>query len=300
MMAFATGELGGAPPLVSGMPAQEAGNNPVGSTMVLLPLLVLWYGCCDQSVVQRVLSARGDSDLQKGIAGTAVLKGLVIVGVLMLAPHLLRVQPSPASGAAEMSAFGSSSPGVRGLLLVGGLSLLMATFSGTYQSVSALASAEFLPWVRRGRSEERVILIGRLSAALVTVLTVVAITLLRSMTLDTLAWLLLVHVLAMIPMMVILLGGLVCRRVNRLGALAALVGPLGTAVVFFVVRAISLSPGEARVAVLTVSDVVVLIAAVAGMSVVTLAAASLLTAAPSEQHTCGLTLSGRLPVRSAV
>jgi SSS family solute:Na+ symporter len=147
------------------------------------PVLGIWYWCSDQTIVQRVLGSRSQSDSQNGALFAGFLKILPVflmvfpgvVGYLMYTngaftlPRLDNGQLDYNLTLAKM--IDELVPiGVKGLLAAGLLAALMSTIAAALNSCATLISVDVIKRMKPDIKDETQVTIGRFSAAVVMVL----------------------------------------------------------------------------------------------------------------------------------
>lgn len=165
--------------------ARSAGD-PSGiawySILLGYPVLGIWYWCCDQTIVQRVLAAKNEHEARLGPLFCAFLKILpmfifVLPGVICVA----LVQQSAFGGEAPSSAADTYTFMVRQLLPVGlkgvvaaaMLAAAMQTCSAALNSTATLVAYDLFKRHKPGISDRQLIRIGKITTALATVLAIV-------------------------------------------------------------------------------------------------------------------------------
>ncbi len=149
------------------------GTDPTGLSMwaVFLgyPVIGLWYWCCDQTIVQRVLGAKDENHARVGplFAGFIkilpmfifVLPGLICLGLINKG---VLTEPLEKSEDAYAYLINNILPvGLKGLVAAALLAALMSTVSGALNSIATLFSYDiFQRWVPSA-SDRSLVLIGR-------------------------------------------------------------------------------------------------------------------------------------------
>jgi len=146
------------------------------------PILGIWYWCTDQTIVQRVLGARNESDAQKGPLFAGFLKILPVF--LMVLPGAIGyvmfrrgdLQLKGADGGPDYNLVLPEMVnrlvpvGLKGLLAAGMLAALMSTIASALNSCATLISVDIVRKLRPGTSDARQVAIGRVSTGVVMVL----------------------------------------------------------------------------------------------------------------------------------
>jgi solute:Na+ symporter, SSS family len=148
------------------------------------PILGIWYWCADQTHVQRVLGAK---DLKAG------QNGALFAGFLKITPVFLMVLPGMIGyvlwqkGAFQLRhVAGTNSPdyntmlpslinhlvpvGLKGLLAACMAAALMSCMAAALNSCATLISMDIVKRVRPALSDERVVIIGRITTGIIMVL----------------------------------------------------------------------------------------------------------------------------------
>jgi len=164
----------------------EAGHlNEFSWLAVLLgyPVLGIWYWCSDQTIVQRVLGSKSQSDSQNGA---------IFAGFLKILPVFLMVFPGVigylmyANGAFTLPRLDNGEldynltlpaminllvrPGIKGLLAAGLLAALMSTIAAALNSCATLISVDVIKRMKPDIRDETQVTIGRISAGVIMVL----------------------------------------------------------------------------------------------------------------------------------
>jgi len=165
--------------------ARSAGDPsglPWYSVLLGYPVLGIWYWCCDQTIVQRVLAARDEKHARLGPLFCAVIKVLpvfffVLPGVICVA----LVQQNAFGGEAPQAAADTYTflithllpPGLKGLIAAALLAAAMQTCSAALNSTATLVAYDLFQRHRPDLSEHRLVTLGKLTTAVGTVLAIV-------------------------------------------------------------------------------------------------------------------------------
>jgi solute:Na+ symporter, SSS family len=205
------------------------------------PILGVWYWCTDQFIVQRVLSAKDQDEARRGTVFAGYLKVLpvfifVIPGIVAYAlaqRGLIALerpdQALPALVAALMP------DGLRGIVVAGLLAALMSSLSAVFNSCSTLITWDVYKKLNPAASERRLVVIGQASTAVLVGLGLLWIPLMRNISAQLYQYLQSVQAYISPPIAAVFLLGVLWRRVNANGAMAALI----TGFVLGVVRLVS-------------------------------------------------------------
>jgi SSS family solute:Na+ symporter len=153
------------------------------SILLGYPVLGIWYWCCDQTIVQRVLAARDERHARLGPLFCAFLKTLpvfffVLPGVICVA----LVQKGSFAGAAPQTAADTYTflithllpVGLKGLVAAAMLAAAMQTCSAALNSTATLVACDLVKRRRPGISDHKLVKIGKVTTVFGTVLAIVA------------------------------------------------------------------------------------------------------------------------------
>lgn len=166
--------------------ARGAGD-PSGLTWysILLgyPVLGIWYWCCDQTIVQRVLAAKDEKHARLGPLFCAFLKiwpvfFFVLPGVICVA----LVQTNAFGGAAPQTAADTYTfmithllpAGLKGLVAAAMLAAAMQTCSAALNSTATLVAYDLFKRHRPGLRDHQLVVIGKVTTVFGTLLAIVA------------------------------------------------------------------------------------------------------------------------------
>lgn len=138
------------------------------------PVLGIWYWCTDQTIVQKILSAKTEKDGRDGAIFAGFLKILpvfVMVFPGVMAYVLFRDKIGSDNDATLMVMMTELLPvGVRGLMAAGLLAALMSTIAAALNSVATLTAEDIFKRIRPEISDRQLVRIGRITAGVVIVL----------------------------------------------------------------------------------------------------------------------------------
>src|SRR6266478_5473980 len=153
------------------------------SILLGYPVLGIWYWCCDQTIVQRVLAAKNEKHARLGPLFCAFLKiwpvfFFVLPGVICVA----LVQRNAFGGAAPQSAADTYTflithllpVGLKGLVAAAMLAAAMQTCSAALNSTATLVAYDLFKRHRPGLSDHKLVTIGKVTTVFGTVLAIVA------------------------------------------------------------------------------------------------------------------------------
>lgn len=140
------------------------------------PVLGIWYWCTDQTIVQRVLGARSQRDAQLGPIFAGYLKFLpmfllVLPGVIASALFKDRIS-SDANATLPVLIEQLIPLGLRGVISAAVLAALMSAVSAAMNSSGTLLAVDLFKRLRPSLSDSQVVLVGRISSAIVMVLAI--------------------------------------------------------------------------------------------------------------------------------
>jgi len=156
---------------------------PWYSILLGYPVLGIWYWCCDQTIVQRVLAAKDERNARLGPLFCAFLKIwpvflFVLPGVICAA----LVQKGAFAGAAPQAAADTYTflitrllpSGLKGLVAAAMLAAAMQTCSAALNSTATHVAYDLFKRYRPGISGHKIVAIGKVTTVLGTVLAIVA------------------------------------------------------------------------------------------------------------------------------
>ena len=140
------------------------------------PVLGVWYWCTDQTIVQRVLGARTEVDAQLGP---------LFAGFLKILPVFLLVLPGVIAYVLFHGLIGNNSnqtlpvlisqlipTGLRGLISAAVLAALMSAVSAALNSSGTLVAVDIVKRFRPRITDQRLVLVGRVSSIVIMLLAV--------------------------------------------------------------------------------------------------------------------------------
>jgi solute:Na+ symporter, SSS family len=163
--------------------ARDASGLPWYSILLGYPVLGIWYWCCDQTIVQRVLAAKDEKNARLGPLFCASLKILpvflfVLPGVICVA----LVQKNFFNGAAPQTAADTYifmlthllPVGLKGLVAAAMLAAAMQTCSAALNSSATLVAYDLFKRYKPGLGDHQLVRIGKIATVLGTLLAIVA------------------------------------------------------------------------------------------------------------------------------
>ena len=192
------------------------------------PILGVWYWCTDQFIVQRVLAAHNRDHARRGtiFAGYLKLLPLFIFVVPGLVAYALSKQ-----GRLQLAAPDQALPtlvatllpvGLRGLVVAGLLAALMSSLSSVFNSTSTLVTLDVYKKLRRAAPERELVLVGQATTAVLVGLGLLWIPLMKLISGQLYQYLQSVQAYISPPIAAVFLIGILWKRVNAAGAMAAL------------------------------------------------------------------------------
>ena len=271
-------------------------NFPWTGILFGAPILGVWYWCTDQFIVQRVLSARDQTQARRGSIFAGYLKLLpvflfVIPGIVAYAlvrrGQLTLARPDEALP----TLVGTLLPtGLRGIVVAGLLAALMSSLSSVFNSCSTLITWDVYKKLHPDASERRLVFVGQSSTAVLVALGILWIPLMRLISAQLYQYLQSVQAYISPPIAAVFLIGILWRRVNARGAMAALLSGfvLGTVRLVAELNKQSLDGWLRWLADINFLHFAVLLFVVC---TVVLVAASLTAPAPAAEKLAGLTFA---------
>ena len=192
------------------------------------PILGVWYWCTDQFIVQRTLAARNLTEARRGTIFAAFLKLLplfifVIPGVLAA---ILAEQGRLELGIPDQALpvlIGTLLPaGIRGLVVAGLLAALMSSLSSVFNSTSTLITWDVYRKLHPTATEKRLVMVGMASTAVLVGFGLLWIPLMELISGQLYQYIQSVQAYIAPPIAAVFLLGLISKRLNARGAMAAL------------------------------------------------------------------------------
>jgi SSS family solute:Na+ symporter len=192
------------------------------------PILAVWYWCTDQYIVQRTLAAKSIAEARRATFFAAALKLtplfiFVVPGVIayVLAQRGTIALENPDGALATL--IGSLLPaGLRGLVVAGLLAALMSSLSSVFNSCATLVTMDVWQRFAPHHSERRLVLVGQAATVLMVLFGLAWIPLMDVVSSQIYVYLQSVQAYISPPIAAVFLIGVLWRRANARGALAAL------------------------------------------------------------------------------
>jgi solute:Na+ symporter, SSS family len=212
------------------------------------PILGIWYWCTDQHIVQRVLAAKNVSEARKGTIGAGFLKILpvfifVLPGVIASALYADVHQAGDTAFPALVTRL--LPEGIKGLVLAGMLAALMSSLASAFNSCSTLLTWDVYRKMRPAATEAQLVFVGRVSTVILTGLGLVWIPFISHISSQVYIYLQSVQAYIAPPIAACFLFGVLDKRLNGTGAMAALLTGLvlGAARLILELQKVHLTPG---------------------------------------------------------
>ncbi len=159
------------------------GNVPWYSILLGYPVIGIWYWCCDQTIVQRVLAARDERNARLGPLFCAVIKvlpvfffvlpGIICLGLVQRGYFGPGVGPAASKDAYPFMITHLLPVGLKGLVTAAMLAAAMQTCSAALNSAATLFAYDIWKRWRPETPDHRLVVIGRWTTILATILAIV-------------------------------------------------------------------------------------------------------------------------------
>src|SRR5881275_2231109 len=189
------------------------------------PILGIWYWCTDQHIVQRVLAAKSITQARTGTIFAGYLKILpVFIFVLpgVVAAALFTDIHSNPDSAYPTLVTRLLPDGAKGLVLAGMLAALMSSLASAFNACSTLLTWDVYRKMRPTASEQQLVRVGRISAAVMVFMGLLWIPFMKYISSQIYIYLQSVQAYIAPPIAACFLLGLFYRRLNGSGAIASL------------------------------------------------------------------------------
>jgi SSS family solute:Na+ symporter len=192
------------------------------------PILGVWYWCTDQFIVQRVLSGKDINESRRGTIFAGYLKLLplflfVIPGVIAYALTQRGDIVLDTPDHALPTLIGTLLPiGLKGIVVAGLLAALMSSLSAVFNSCSTLITWDIYKKIRPASSERTLVNVGRIATVVLVGLGLLWIPMMKLISGQIYEYLQSVQAYISPPIAAIFLIGVLSKRVNSKGAIAAL------------------------------------------------------------------------------
>lgn len=192
------------------------------------PILGVWYWCTDQFIVQRVLSGKDISHSRRGTIFAGYLKLLplflfVMPGVIAYALTQKGILSLDAPDHALPTLIGVLLPvGLKGIVVAGLLAALMSSLSSVFNSCSTLITLDIYKKFKPAANERNLVFVGRIATIVLVVFGLLWIPMMKLISGQIYQYLQSVQAYISPPIAAIFLIGVLNKRVNAKGAIAAL------------------------------------------------------------------------------
>jgi len=203
-------------------------NFPWTGILFGAPILGVWYWCTDQFIVQRVLSGRDIDNSRRGTIFAGYLKLLplflfVIPGLIAYALTQKGVITLESPDHALPTLVGTLLPvGLKGIVVAGLLAALMSSLSSVFNSCSTLITWDIYKKLVPDATEKRLVLVGRIATVVLVAFGLLWIPMMKLISGQIYQYLQSVQAYISPPIAAIFLIGVLSKRVNSQGAIAAL------------------------------------------------------------------------------
>ncbi|MFQ5502548.1 MAG: sodium/solute symporter, partial [Phycisphaerae bacterium] len=228
---MAISEVGGLDALVDGVDVEffnlwkgfEHADFPWTGILFGAPILGVWYWCTDQMIVQRTLAARNIREAQRGTIFAGFLK-LLPVFILVL-PGIVGkiIYPDVKPNDMYATMVNDLLPaGVKGLVIAALLAALMSSLAAVFNSSSTLVVMDFYKKLRPQAPERELVRAGQAATIILVGVGLVWIPFIGKISSQLFVYLQSVQAYISPPIAAVFLVGLLWKRANGTGALAAL------------------------------------------------------------------------------
>jgi SSS family solute:Na+ symporter len=204
-------------------------NFPWTGILFGAPILGVWYWCTDQFIVQRVLSGKDINHSRRGTIFAGYLKVLplfifVIPGVIAYALTQTGAITLDLPDHALPTLVGTLLPvGLKGIVVAGLLAALMSSLSSVFNSCSTLITWDIYKKLNPGVTEKRLVIVGRIATIVLVVFGLLWIPMMKLISGQIYQYLQSVQAYISPPIAAIFLIGVLSKKVNSQGAVAALI-----------------------------------------------------------------------------
>ncbi|MFA5802946.1 MAG: sodium/solute symporter [Thermoleophilia bacterium] len=161
--------------------ADDPSNLPWYAILLGYPVIGIWYWCCDQTIVQRVLAARDEKQARLGPLFCSFLKILpvfffVLPGVICVAlvqkNHFQGEAPQAAADTYTFMITHMLPWGLKGLVTAAMLAAAMQTCSAALNSTATLFAYDIVQRWRPQTTDHQLVLTGKITTVVATVLSI--------------------------------------------------------------------------------------------------------------------------------
>ncbi len=165
--------------------AGDPSKQPWYGILLGYPVIGIWYWCCDQTIVQRVLAARDEKQARLGPLFCAFLKILpvflfVLPGVICVAlvqqgsPVFHGAAPKVPADAYTFMVVHMLPWGLKGLVTAAMLAAAMQTCSAALNSTATLFAYDIVKRYWPATSDHRLVIVGKITTVVGTILAIVS------------------------------------------------------------------------------------------------------------------------------
>lgn len=230
-------------------PVKEAGriawyfndNYPWLGMLFCAPIIGLWYWCTDQYIVQRALAARNETQARRGSIAASYFKllpvfifiipGIICYGLALSGkiPALQQQLIGPdgqiirdqAQQAFPLMVAHVLPIGVRGIVVAGLLAALMSSLAGVFNASSTLFTIDFYSRIKKNISQEQLVRVGRIATTVMVLIGLAWLPVIRGGK-GLYDYLQGVQAYLAPPIFVVFFAGILSKRLNAKGCLAAM------------------------------------------------------------------------------
>ncbi|MGH7639086.1 MAG: sodium:solute symporter [Gemmatimonadaceae bacterium] len=204
-------------------------NFPWTGILFGAPILGVWYWCTDQFIVQRTLAARNEDHARRGTIFAGFLKILPLF--IFVVPGVIAYALSQ-SGRIQLAAPDQALPtmvatllpaGIRGLVVAGLMAALMSSLSSVFNSTSTLVTIDVYKKLKPQATERQLVIFGQAMTAILVGLGLLWIPVMDRISGQLYQYLQSVQAYISPPIAAVFLIGILWKRVNATGAMAALI-----------------------------------------------------------------------------
>jgi solute:Na+ symporter, SSS family len=206
-------------------------NYPWTGMLFGAPILGVWYWCTDQFIVQKVLSAKDESEARKGALFAGFLKLLPvfifllpgIIAYALMKKGLLVYSLDNADQAMPAMITTLLPVGLKGLAIAALLAALMSSLSSAFNSVSTLFTIDFYKRYKPDATEKRLVWVGQIATVVLVFVSLAWIPFMKTlMGGGMFHYLQSIQAYISPPIAAVFLLGLFIRRINARGAIVSL------------------------------------------------------------------------------
>lgn len=276
-------------------------NFPWTGILFGAPILGVWYWCTDQFIVQRTLAAHNEDHARRGTIFAGYLKILplfifVVPGIIAYALNKSGRIHLAAPDQALPTLVGSLLPaGVRGLVVAGLMAALMSSLSSVFNSTSTLVTIDVYKKMKPQATERQLVIFGQVVTAILVGLGLLWIPVMKLISGQLYQYLQSVQAYISPPIAAVFLLGVMWKRVNAQGAMAALLSGfvLGAARLAAELGKGSLDGLMLSYATMNFLHFAIFLFVVCSIILIVV---SLMTAPPPPEKVAGLTFATKRPV----